>query len=226
MAEEKTEPETPATDSGASAPAPAPAGGRAARLSWGVKEMSLAIGVLVVAILALGLITRTFTFNPGGPSTDVATGGPSIDENQQYQLAAAQLHFPLHQPKLPANWHANSANLEQVGPNTSNGQPNDLQLGFITPAGRYVAISESSATAAELALQAAGLSDGTPMVTKGTVDVGGKSWTIYQGTRSEQSWVLDLGQVRLLVTGNGDQAEFSTMATAAQSAPVEPTPGA
>jgi hypothetical protein len=64
------------------------------------------------------------------------------------------------------------------------------------------------------------------MSPKGTVDVDGKTWTIYQGTRSEVSWGADLGAVRALISGNGDQAEFTTMATAVQTAPVTPTPGA
>jgi hypothetical protein len=223
VAEQNTEsdPEPPAD-----APAPPVSGGRAARLGWGVKEMSIAVGVLVVAILGLGAITHSFTFNPGGPSTNVATGGPSIDENQQFQLAVGQLHFPLREPKLPAGWHPNSADLDQVGGNTTDGQPNDLRIGFITPAGRYVAIAESSANAPDLARQEAGLPAGTQMGTKGTVEVDGKTWTIYQGTRSEVSWALDLGTVRILITGNGDQAEFTTMATAAQSAPVLTAPGA
>jgi hypothetical protein len=36
---------------------------------------------------------------------------------------------------------------------------------------------------------------------------------------------VDLGAVRMLISGNGDQAEFTTMATAVQTAPVTPTPG-
>ncbi|HEX4223058.1 MAG TPA: DUF4245 domain-containing protein [Pseudonocardiaceae bacterium] len=226
MAEQNTEsdPEPPTPPAGA--PAPPASGGRAARLGWGVKEMSIAVGVLVVAILGLGAITHSFTFNPGGPSTNVASGGPSIDENQQFQLAVGQLRLPLREPKLPAGWHPNSADLDQVGANTADGQPNDLRIGFITPAGRYVALAESSANAPDLARQEAGLPAGTQMGTKGTVEVDGKTWTIYQGTRSEVSWALDLGPVRILITGNGDQAEFTTMATAVQSAPVFAAPGA
>jgi hypothetical protein len=63
------------------------------------------------------------------------------------------------------------------------------------------------------------------MAADGQVQVGAQRWTIYSGIRSEQSWVLDLGSVRLLVTGNGDQAEFTTMAQALQSAAVVPTSG-
>lgn len=228
MAEQNTEsdPESSASSADSDAPAPPVSGGRAARLGWGVKEMSIAVGVLVVAILGLGVITHSFTFNPGGPSTNVAAGGPSIDENQQFQIAVAQLHFPLREPKLPVGWHPNSANLDQVGDNATGGQPNDLRIGFITPAGRYVAIAESSAAAPDLARQQAGLPGDTQMAAKGTVDVEGKTWTIYQGTRSEVSWALDLGTVRILITGNGDQAEFTTMATAVQSAPVLAAPGA
>ena len=223
MADQNTDapstPETPET------PAPAPSG-RAARLSWGVKEMSVAVGVLVVVIVGLALITNTISFNPGGPSTDAPIGGPVIDENQQFQLAEGQLRFPLHQPKLPSGWHPNSADLDQVGPTATNGRPNSLRIGFITPAGRYVSIAESSAAVVDLAREAAGTGTDAPMSPQGTVDVDGRKWTIYQGTRSEVSWGLDLGAVRMLISGNGSQAEFTTMATAVQTAPVLATPGA
>jgi hypothetical protein len=219
VAEQNTEPDQESPQ----APAPV-SGGRAARLGWGVKELAVAVGVLVVAVLGLAALTHSFTFSPGSPSTDVSAGGPSIDPTQQYHLAAGQMHFPLRQPTLPAGWRANSADLDEIGPGATS--PNALRIGFITPAGRYVSLAESSADPTDLARQIAGLPDSTPMVDKGTVEVGGKRWTIYQGTRSEVSWSLDLGPVRLLVSGNGDQAEFTTMATAVQSAPVVPTPGA
>ena len=229
VAEQNTDPDPNPESPPAPAPSgPAPSGrapgGRAARLGWGVKEMTVAVGVLVLAVLGLGMLTHSFTFSPGSPSTDVSAGGPSIDPSQQYHLAAGQLHFPVRQPALPAGWRANSADLDEIGPNAP--RPNALRIGFITPAGRYVSIAESSADATDLARQIAGLPDSTPMADKGTVDVAGKRWTIYQGTRSEVSWALDLGSVRLLVSGNGDQAEFTTMATAVQSARVVPTPGA
>jgi hypothetical protein len=216
--------DTPASPPMPETPAPAPSG-RAARLGWGVKEMSVAVGVLVVVIVGLALITNTISFNPGGPSTDAPIGGPVINENQQFQLAAGQLRFPLHEPKLPSGWHPNSADLDPVGPTATNGQPNSLRIGFITPAGRYVSIAESSAAVIDLAREAAGTGGDAPMSPKGTVDVAGKTWTIYQGTRSEVSWGLDLGAVRMLISGNGSQAEFTTMATAVQTAPVTPAPG-
>lgn len=191
-----------------------------------MKELLVAVGVLVVAVLVLGLFTHNFTFNPGGPSTNVATGGPSVDESQQFQIGLGQLHFPLRQPKLPADWHANSASLDPVGPTAVGGRPNDLRIGFITPAGHYVAIAESTAAATDLARETAGLPDATSVGQQGTVDVDGKTWTIYQGARNEVSWGLDLDGVRLMISGNGDQAEFTTMAKAVQSAPVLPPRGA
>ena len=222
VADQNTDSETPAAPE---APAPAPSG-RAARLSWGVKDLSVAVGVLVIVVVGLALITNTISFNPGGPSTDAPIGRPVIDENQQFQLGASQLHFPLREPMLPAGWHPNSADLDPVGPTAVNGQPNSLRIGFITPAGRYVSLAESSAAVTDLARNAAGAGSDTPMSPEGTVDVAGKTWTIYQGTRSELSWGLDLGAVRMLISGNGDQAEFTTMATAVQTAPVHPAPGA
>ncbi|HEX3780758.1 MAG TPA: DUF4245 domain-containing protein [Pseudonocardiaceae bacterium] len=199
-------------------------GGRG-RIGWGLRDMVISMVVLVVVVLGLTALSQNFTFSPGGPSTSGSTA-PTVDAAEQYQVAVGQVHFPLREPKLPAGWHANSANLDQVTGSATSGQtPNELEVGWITPAGRYVAIAESSADAADLARQEAGLPDGTQMVDKGQVKVGSREWAVYSGTRTEQSWVLDLGSVRLLVTGNGSQAEFTTMAEAAQSAPVLPVAG-
>jgi hypothetical protein len=201
---------------------PARGGRPAGRSGHGLRDMVISMAVLVVAILGLAAITHSFTFSPGGPSTSGATV-PSVDPSQQYQLAVGQVHFPLRQPKLPAGWQANSADLDQVaGANTIGNQPNDVRVGWITPTGHYLALAESSAAAADLARQEAGLPADTQMTVEGQVQVGTHQWVIYSGTRSEQSWVLDLGSVRLLVTGNGSQAEFVTMAEAVQSAPVIP----
>jgi hypothetical protein len=188
--------------------------------------MVISMAVLVLAILGLAAITHSFTFSPGGPSTSGSTA-PRIDESEQYQLAVGQVHFPLREPELPASWHANSADLDQIaGSATTGNLPNDLRIGWITPTGRYLSLAESTADVADLARQEAGLPASTPMPAIGQVTVGGQQWAIYSGTRSEQSWVLDLDGVRLLVTGNGSQAEFTTLAEAVQSAPVMPATGA
>ena len=188
--------------------------------------MVISMTVLVLVILGLAAITHSFTFSPGGPSTSASTA-PSVDESEQYQLAVGQVRFPLRQPKLPASWHSNSADLDQIaGSATTGNLPNDMRIGWITPTGRYLSLAESTADVADLARQSAGLPDGTAMPIIGHATVAGRQWTIYSGTRSEQSWVLELDGVQLLVTGNGTQAEFTTMAEAVQSAPVIPAAGA
>jgi hypothetical protein len=61
---------------------------------------------------------------------------------------------------------------------------------------------------------AAGLVDDVTVSATGTETVDSTKWTVYPGIRSEQSWVADLGSVRLFITGNGTPAEFHTLAVA------------
>ncbi len=43
---------------------------------------------------------------------------------------------------------------------------------------------------------------------------------VYDSVRGEQAWVAERAGVRLLITGNADEAEFRTLAEAAINAPA------
>jgi hypothetical protein len=181
------------------------------RISSGMRDMLLSMIVLAVGVLVLAAITRSCSFSPGGPSTD-ASSAPTVDAPAELQAAAGQVRFPLRQPRLPNGWRANSASVDQLGP---NGADHAVRIGWIAPDGRYVQLSQSDASALDLVRSAAALGNDANVAPTGAATANGTKWIVYPGVREEVSWVTDLGTNRLFITGNGTTADFTTLATAA-----------
>lgn len=175
-----------------------------------MRDMLVSMVILAIAVLVLAGITKGCSFSPGGPSTSSA-GLQTVDVTGELQAAAGQVKFPLREPRLPGGWHANS---DSVGPLGTNGSDQAVRVGWITPGGRYLQLSQSDGTVADLVRTAAGLDDDTSVQATGTQVVSGTKWTVYPGVRSESSWATDLGTVRLFITGNGTTNEFRTIAAA------------
>jgi hypothetical protein len=178
-----------------------------------MRDMLLSMVVLAIAVLVLAGITKGCSFSPGGPSTS-SSGLQTVDVTGELQAAAAQVKFPVREPHLPAGWHPNSDSVGSVG---TNGSDQAVRIGWITPGGRYLQLSQSDATAADLVRTAAGLDSDASVQATGTQVVNGTKWTVYPGVRSESSWAADLGNVRLFITGNGNTNEFRTIVAATLS---------
>lgn len=180
------------------------------RISSGMRDMLLSMLVLAVGVLILAAITRSCSFSPGGPSTDTSSL-PTVDVPAELQAAVGQVKFPLHEPRLPGGWRANSASVDQLG---AGGTDQAVRIGWIAPDGRYLQVSQSNASAADLVRSAAALGNNADVQSTGTETVDGAKWTVYPGVRDELSWVTDVGPNRLFITGNGSTADFTTLATA------------
>lgn len=200
---------------GSEAPAEQPAQGPAkpARGLPRVREMLLAIGLIIVVSL---LFTRSCSFSPGGPT--VAPGSaPTVDSAAQLQEAALHTPFALHVPQLPPGWTANSAD---DGPVVGGGRA--VTVGYLTEGGSYVRLVQSDATEENLvAAQAGG-----PQTATGTVDAAGLTWVVYRvGPRSEAMWVAQLPSTprsSLLLTGSAPEPDFRALAQAAVDGTVLP----
>jgi hypothetical protein len=191
-----------------------------------MRDMLLSMVVLAVIVLVLGAVTHSCSFSPGGPSVN-ESNLPTVDVSGELSAAAGQVHFPLRRPALPGSWRANSDSERPVG---TNGAQAVVYVGWLTGTGHFLQLAQSDASVSDLVTQVAddsgnatgGSSDGSsgPATAQGHVTVAGAVWTIYSGVRDEQSWVRDLGPVRLLITGNAPTGEFDTMAASVQTAPV------
>ena len=175
------------------------------------RDMFLSIIPLVLVVLALAGLARACSFSPGGPT---ASAPPSVDAGAALSMDARTVSFPLRSPGLPAGWVSNSGNRHTVA-GAQGGVADDT--GWISPAGRYLRLAQSNASEDALVADEVG---GRRTAT-GVAPVGGRDWVVYAQQDAETVWVANLGNVRLLITGSGTEAEFTTLAAAtAQAAPL------
>lgn len=173
--------------------------------------------VLAVIVGAVVGLTRGCEFSPSGPSVDPSSV-PSVDASKELRSAGRRVTFAIRAPAVPGDWRSNSFNTVPVGQGAD--ETTAVRVGWITPDGKYLRLSQSDAAVTLLVVLEAGSEVGTDA--RGSADVAGTKWTKYAGKGSEQSWVTTLDGVQLLITGSGTEDEFRTLATAAQTAkPVE-----
>jgi hypothetical protein len=175
--------------------------------------ISLAILLPIVGLMAF--LGRGCSFSPGGATAD-PSAMPTVDAHQALTAAARQAPFPVREPALPAGWRANVVD-QRPGP---GGAP-AVRVGWLTPAGRYLRLVQS--TAEEGGLVAAE-SRGAPGAAQ-PVDVGGLSWVSYRGSNGEATWAHRADGVLWLLTGDGVPDEFQVLAAAVAAAPALPRVG-
>jgi hypothetical protein len=177
------------------------------------------VGAMVLLVLIIGAVLTVFgscSFSPGGPTVDPNTA-PTADASGTFERAARSVTFPVRAPETPKGWRANSAATSSVG---AGAEANVVvRVGWVTPGGTYLQLSQSGGTRADVLAKETGRVD-TP--SSGEVDVAGVTWTTYPARRDEQAWVTDLDGALVLITGSGSDAEFRTLATATQT--VNPLP--
>jgi hypothetical protein len=178
--------------------------------------MVLSMLVLALGVLALTGLTRSCSFSPGGPSAN-SGAAPSVDAPAQLQQAARSTGFPIRLPALPAGWRANSAATVAVGSGASASVA--VETGWLTPGGHYLKMAQSGGMVPDLVRTETGQDAGTP---SDTIEIDQTRWSVFPGVRTESAWVADFGGVRVLLTGNGDDAEFRTLAVALRSAAALP----
>ena len=167
---------------------------------------------LVLFIVIIAGIARSCSFSPDGPTAGPV---PQFDIEAALAFDAAELDFPIRNPVVPDNWQPNSGS-RGTAPGDDGGDVSTV--GYITDAGRYLQLSQSSATEETLVPWVAG----GPRASTGADLYEGNSWVQYDEEGSEPIWVTDLGDVRVLVTGSGSTEEFTTLATAiGQAEPIE-----
>lgn len=165
--------------------------------------------LVLVAFGIAGLVGQC-SFSPLGPSIDEGAV-PTVDVATELRDAAERVEFPVLEPALPAGWRANSANTERLGSGAKA-----VRVGWLTGSPHYLRLSQSPASEEELVTSETGL----PPQAQGVVQAGGRPWVVYRSVRSEQAWVGERDGIRLLITGNGSEAEFRTLAEAVGRAPA------
>ncbi|GAB3871489.1 DUF4245 domain-containing protein [Kibdelosporangium lantanae] len=181
------------------------------------RDMLVSLGVLLAIVAGTLFLARGCQFSPDGPTVD-PSAQPTVDAHRELTAAARRITFDVRSPAVPTDWHANTVNTVHVG-DANTGTP-AVRAGWVTPGNTYLRLSQSTAPLEDLVVMEAG--GGVTATPGGTVDVGGATWTKYPGKGTETSWVTSLGDVHVLITGTGTDAEFRTLATATQTAPPLP----
>jgi len=164
------------------------------------------------------------TFAPGASNRGPV---PSYDAAAALRADAQTLGFPARLPRLPAGWQPNSGtrgDIEDGRSDPSTGQrlrAVTSTVGYISPTGMYLSLTQSNADEDKLVA-----SIHPSMYPKGTVDVDGTRWVVYEGDAVEPVWTTRLGSpagpTQLAITGAGSVDQFRTLAAATQSQPPLP----
>lgn len=195
------------------------------RLLQDGRDMFWSIAPLVVACIVLAGLVGMCSFSPGGVNRGPV---PAYDAVSALKADASTLGFPVRLPQLPKGWQANSGGRGEITDgrtDPANGQKLRAvtsNVGFISPGGEYLSLTQSNADEAKLigSIHAS-------MFPTGAVDVNGVRWVIYQGDGGvEPVWTTRLdspaGSAQIAITGAGSVEEFRTLAAATQTQPPLP----
>jgi hypothetical protein len=195
------------------------------RLLQDGRDMFWSIAPLVVACIVLAGVVGMCSFSPGGTNRGPV---PAYDAAGALKADALTLGFPVRLPQLPSGWQANSGGRGGIADGrTDPATGQKLRavtsiVGFISPAGEYLSLTQSNADEAKLVG-----SVHPSMYPTGTVDVNGVRWITYQGDAGvEPVWTTRLnspaGSEQVAITGAGSVDEFRTLAAATQTQPPLP----
>jgi Protein of unknown function (DUF4245) len=210
----------------AAGPVPKPA---KPRLLQDGRDMFWSLVPLVIACILLAGLVGMCSFQPGGANKATI---PPYDAPAALRADAQTLGFPVRLPQLPAGWRANSGSrggIQDGRTDPATGQRLNAAtstVGFISPAGMYVSLTQSNADEEKLVG-----SIHHSAYPAGAVDVDGTNWVVYRGTGqsgadAEPIWTTRLagpaGVTQLAITGAGSTDQFRTLASATQSQPPLP----
>jgi Protein of unknown function (DUF4245) len=176
------------------------------RGSLTVKDMLVALGVMLAIVLVIGGLSRGFGFAPTGPTVD-PTGIPVVDAPAELRGLAASVPFALRTPAAPVGWRSNSVAQEPV----SGTDRKQVRVGYLTAGSHYLQLLQSDASEEALLAAQAGTRQ---LVAQGTQDVAGQRWVVYGTRPGEPVWIADEGQVRLVISGTGTDDEYRALAAA------------
>jgi hypothetical protein len=171
---------------------------RAARFN--AANMLRSLLPLVVIIL---LIVGWYAFRDGG-------GDPvrTVDPSSTVQLAASRASYQVVAPAGLAEGYRPTSARTDAGA-AKQGDPVTLQIGYLTPSGKFAGFAESDDPRADALTS---VLDGARQ--RGSVEVGGTSWARSTTQRGETALSLRTGSSTVVVSGSATDAELSAVAAA------------
>ncbi|WP_016700625.1 DUF4245 domain-containing protein [Actinoalloteichus spitiensis] len=189
------------------------------RAQQSTRDLLLSMLPLLLVLLALTGLVGMCSFSPGGPSVDPEVGARA-DPEGDLRRAVSTVDLAVREPDLTEEWRVNNVRVSQLGGRGTAATA--LRVGYLTPDGRYLRLSQSDAEEADLVA----FETGVDPAGLGTVEAGGLTWVRYAGQRDEEAWTTELDGQRLLLTGSADEPEFRELAEATVAGDlVEPGAG-
>ncbi|MTE15312.1 DUF4245 domain-containing protein [Nocardia aurantiaca] len=178
------------------------------------KDLVWSLLPLVLICLVIAGIASQCSFSANGPTQGRI---PNFDVKSALTDDARSLSFPIRLPALPDTppdkWTPNSGSHDTI---TGAGGGHVSTVGFITPEGTYMQLTQSDATVDALAKKYAPTA--TP---SGSEQRGNQKWNVFAEPGSEPAWIADFGDARVLIKGAGNGAAFNALAAAvAQAQPL------
>ncbi|WP_054816309.1 DUF4245 domain-containing protein [Nocardia arizonensis] len=164
------------------------------------------IPLVLIAVVFAGLASQCSVAATGPTAGKI----PHFDVRSALIADARTLPFPVRDPGMPGDWTPNSGSRDTI---TGPGGGPVSTVGYITPAGAYMQLTQTGATEEMLARHVLG-----SRYASGVQQVGEQRWTVYAEPTEETAWIADFGQSRVLIKGAGDAAAFTTLAGAVTSA--------
>jgi hypothetical protein len=192
--------DVPAGATAEAAPAPSPAIQRANRMSAANMVRSL-LPLVVICLVLVGW--QSLQEKPD-------EGVRVVDPSSTVQLAAARASYPVLVPTgLSKDYRPTSARTDAG--NATEGDPVTLEIGYLTPSEKFAGfvVSDDRRAAPLTAVL-----DGAEK--RGTVEIGGATWTRETTQRGEAALVREAGGATVVVTGSAEDDELETVAAAVQ----------
>jgi hypothetical protein len=196
-------PQRSTTDDAAAQPTPAidPVVERANRLN----AANILRSMLPLVLICLAIVWWTNLRQ----SADV--GVRTVDPSSTVQLAAARAGYELLVPTgLDEDYRVTSARTDAG--NAGEGDPVTLEIGYLTPGEEYAGFIVSDDPRADPLAQ---VLDGAQE--RGTVDVGGRTWTRSTTEQEETALSRESDGVTVVVTGSASDEELETVAAAVET---------
>ncbi len=174
--------------------------------------MFYSVAVIVIVMVALVAFTGMCSFDRGTPENAPVN---KVDEKTFLEIEAQGESFPVRLPAVPDGWTANSARRSAIA------GENAPTVGWVIGNDGYLQLSQ---TAVPLDQAIEGF-DGNVRQLDHTYDLAGKQVSVYTSSEKDVRDIraVDLGDVRLLVTGAATDDDFNALLTATMSATPLPS---
>ncbi|WP_018023565.1 DUF4245 domain-containing protein [Corynebacterium ulceribovis] len=177
------------------------------------RDMVLSL-LALTAIIALSVgMTGLCSFNPGGPEIREAPVR-TVDVDTVLSMDARGLPFPVRNPnpELPEDWNPNSVRRTIVGNDQAT------VAGWVNGT-KYLQLTQTNAPMDAVSFGP----DQKSRILDGIKDVNGTEWQVYKPVEGGRlMWAADLGQVRVLIDGIGEEPDYRMFAEIVQR--LEPLP--